>query len=577
MKKIYRSLLLLVISLFLLSSFILVAQLFNTDFGKIKVESVRIRGDKISVSGYLYEPKNAENLENLPAVVLIHGVMNAKETMTPLALELARNGIVALSIDALQHGSTIGEATPEDDPSLGGSTAVDYLRSLDYVNSSNIGLVGHSMGVGAIRATSQIVGGIRAHIFLGGIGSNSTLEYGNLNQTSPSNLLVVIGLYDELFDLQEVNEILQPVFGTTEEIEIGKLYGTFTNGTARKLITPKTTHLFEPISGDYIAESVLWLSDSFGIIDEHKAILYPYRDLFLFFGFFIFAFQFLPFSNVGFEISFFRVHSKKEETIKESIAFNQLFGFWSIGATWSFSHLILFIPAILLFGMRAVIIPLSLGLTAIFWMLLLTVVGSLIIVISIKIKHKGIGTKQMFLQLGKKLSNWRDLLLALNCFLIMLILVLIIEQVPGISMKLMVPLFNEFTGIRALMFLVLIPFMFIYFIMDGFISTGIYEKKLKGNNKRAKIWSATKVTGLKLLPLILVLLIQYLPLLISGFQLFTGFLGFSMQFIFILLPLFLIYSVATLWFYEKTKTIETGALFSALLFAWTLSTLLPIN
>ena len=577
MKKIYRALLILVFSLFLLSTFIVIAQLFNTDFGKVRVQLVRIEGDNISVVGYLYEPKNAKNLENLPAVVLIHGVMNAKETMTPLALELARNGIVALSIDALQHGGTTGKATPEDDPSLGGSAAVQYLRSLDYVNSSNIGLVGHSMGVGAIRATSFIEGGIKAHIFLGGVGPINSSIYGNLTESSPNNLLVIIGLYDELFDLQEVNENLQSVFGTSEEIEIGKLYGSFTDGTARKLLTPKTTHFFETINGDYIAESISWLSNSFGVIDENKEVVYPYRDLFIFFGFFIFAFQFIPLSNIGFEISFFEKNQKEEESAKETIAFNQLFGFWSIGASWSVSHLILFIPAILLFGMGAIIIPLSLGFTAIFWMLSLAVVGALIIFISIKNKYKETRTKDIFLQLGRRLSNWRGLILSVNCFLIMFILILIIEQVPGISMKLMVPLFSEFTGMRALMFLILIPFMFIYFVMDGFISTGIYERNLKNHNNKTKIWSATKVIGLKLLPLVLVLLIQYIPLLISGFQLFTGFLGFSMQFIFMLLPLFLIYSTATLWFYEKTKTIESGALFNALLFAWTLSTLLPIS
>ncbi len=578
MKKIYSTLLWLGASLILLSSLIVFAQLFNTDFGNVNVQSLRIQGENITVAGYLYEPKNAESLTNLPAVVLVHGVMNAKEPMTALALELARNGFVALSIDALRHGGTTGTVTSEDDPSLGSITAVQYLKSLAYVNSSNIGLVGHSMGVGAIRATSVNETGIRAHIFLGGISSNSSSSvYGDLNETSPSNLLVVIGLYDELFDLQEVNDVLQPVFGTTEEIETGLLYGSFSNGTARKLITPKTTHLFEPISGDYITESVSWLSNSCGVIDENKHVVYPYRDISIFFGFFVFAFMFIPISNVGFEIEFFRNKKEEEDTKEEKIAFDTTFGFWSVGTTWSFLHLILFVPAILLFGMGAIIIPLSLGFTAIFWMICLAIVGALIILISTKLKYREIGLKQIFSQFGKKLTNWRGLVLTVNNFLIMFILVLIIEQVPGISMKLMVPLFSEFTGIRALMFLVLIPFMFFYFVMDGFISTGIYERKLKGNYRNAKLWTATKVIGLKLLPLLLVLLIQYVPMLISGFQLFTGFLGFSMQFIFMLLPLFLIFSIATLWFYDKTKTIETGALFNALIFAWTLSILLPVN
>jgi len=575
MKKIYRYLLIFGACVILLGSMIIFAQLFNTDFGKIKVLSVRIEGDNINVAGYLYRPKSVDNTSNLPAVVLIHGVMNAKEPMTALALELARNGIVALSIDALNHGSTVSNLTSTENPSLGGVTAVNYLKTLDFVNSSNIGLVGHSMGVGAIRATSFIEGNISAHIFLGGIGAvNSSTIYANLTETSPSNLLVVIGLYDELFDLREVNEDLQSVFGTTEEIEIGTLYGSFANNSARKLITPRTTHLFEPISGDYISESVSWMSNSFNIPDQNKAVLYPYRDLFIFFGFFLFAFIFIPVSNIGMEIEFFR---NKEVTEKLKVKLDSQFGFWSIGTPWSFLHLILFVPAILLFGMDAIIIPLTLGFTAIFWLLSLTFVGAITILIYTKQKNKEMTLKQILVNYANKISNWKGMILALNCFLIMFIVMIIIEQVPGISMKLMVPLFNEFSGIRFLMFLILIPFMFIYFLADGFISTGIYEKKLKGFGTKNKIWSTTKVVGLKLLPLVLVLLVQYIPMLISGFQLLTGFLGFSMQFIFMLLPLFLIYSVATLWFYNKTKTIESGAIFNALLFAWTISTLLPIN
>ena len=575
MKKVYKSLLILVASFVLLSSILIFAQLFNTDFGKVKVQSIRIHGENITVAGYLYEPRKAENLVDLPAVVLIHGIMNAKETMTALALELARNGVIALSIDALGHGSTIGDINTEEDPSLGGVTAVRYLKSLSYVNSSNIGLVGHSMGVGAIRATSVIEGGIKAHIFVGGVSlNNDTLIYGELNQTSPTNLLVVIGLYDELFDLQQVEEMLQPAFGTSE-IEIGNLYGSFSNGTARKLISPKTTHLFELLSSDYISESVSWMTNSFGIINGNKTVLYPSRDTFIFIAFFVFAGLFVPISNVGLEFDFFK-NRKQENERKEKFTVDTTFSFWSIGLTWSFLHLILFVPPILLFGMNPIIIPLYLGFTAIFWLLSLTIVGILIIFFIIKYRYREIPIKQVLLQLGKKLSNWKGLILAVNCFLLMVIIDLIIEQIPGMSMKIIVPLFSEFTGIRALMFLVLIPFMFLYFVVDGFISTGIYEKKLENNERKRKIWVAVKITGLKLLPLILILLLQYFPMLILGSQLFTGFLGFSMQFIIILLPLFLIYSIATLWFYEKTQSIETGALFNACLFAWTLSTLLPI-
>ena len=56
-------------------------------------------------------------------------------------IELARRGFVVLTIDANGHGNS--------DPGTGsGAAALDYITSLDYVDSTQIGLIGHSMGGG---------------------------------------------------------------------------------------------------------------------------------------------------------------------------------------------------------------------------------------------------------------------------------------------------------------------------------------------------------------------------------------------------------------------------------------------
>ena len=573
MKKIHKLLIVLLIYFIVFSSFITLSQLFNTGFCQVKVKTITLDNNGTPINGYLYQLKYAETSSNLPAVVLVHGVMNAKETMSALALELGRLGVVALTIDAIGHGNSGGNLDTTTDDSLGVSSAIQYLRSLPYVNSSNIGLVGHSMGVEAIRAAEYIEGGIVTNVFIGGLSLNATVSvYGELNSTTPSNLLIAIGQYDEIFDdLDKTREELESVFGTSEIIEVDRLYGSFSNQTARKLIIPKTNHLFEPISRNLVRSSIEWMVEAFEFDVNQKVFLYPYRDLFIVLSFFSFVGFFIPFANIAYDISFFRKREKQEEEVDIS------FSLWKTGLVWSFLHIALFVPPILLFGMESILFPLSLGFTGIFWLLSLSIVGIIWILINLKKKNPELGYKDIIRDIVKRFTNWRMLIFTLQCFLLLVIIDLIAEQIPGISMKLIVPLFNNFSLLRMGMFLILLPFMFIFFAVDGLFISGIYRAQIKERTTKNRILTTSKIVGIKILPLLLVLLIQYFPLIIFDFKILSGFLGFSMQFIIMLLPLFVIYTIVTTWLFDKTGTLESGALFNAFLFAWTLSTLLPIS
>ena len=548
--------------------------LFITSAGITGVENVSIENSLQIISGQLYTPEPLSSLEisqpieKLPAVLLVHGVMNAKEAMSSLALELARNGIVALSIDALGHGNTI-ELVENDGPSLGGILALSYLKNLDFVDENKIGLIGHSMGVGSIRATSHSVGNISAHVFIGGVGSNyDDNEYGILNSTLPENLLIAIGKYDELFDLDETKEFLEPVFGTSEPIEIGQLYGNFDNGTARKLITPNTIHLLEPISNAIVKETIGWMSNVFDLSTDIKCFFSPYRDFFQFTSMlFIIGLSF-PIINLVSKHPKFEI--RKKETEEE-----HKFGLWKVGEVWSFLHLILFVPPILILGMDAVILPLRLGTTSIMWVLLLAVVGIVLILVVQKSRNQEANFKDIFRGLINKFSNWKGFLVTGGIFIVLIGLVAIVDLL-SLSLKLFVPLFSSFTWERSWIFLVMLPFMFLYFSIDGIIMTGVYNASKKDETNKSKLITSMKVVGIKILPLLLVLLIQYIPLFAFDFQILTGFLGFSMQFIIMLVPLFIIYTLIEIWFYQKTGDLISGAVLNALLLSWTLSILLPI-
>jgi hypothetical protein len=328
-----------------------------------------------------------------------------------------------------------------------------------------------------------------------------------------------------------------------------------------------------------VRESVRWIFNSTGATNDPfdksaglpTNLLYPYRDALILIGIISFIGLIFPLAGMGLKITFFMKRKETEEIIEPK------YGLWKMGLIWGLLHLVLFVPPILLFGMESVIIPLSLGTTAIFWVLTLAIAGGIIIFFISKKREPERSSKNIIKGLGMNFTNWRGLILSIDIFLILVILSLIIEIMPGINLKMFVPLFSNFSWLRGLMFLLLVPFMFLYFSIDGLMTIGMYQSSVKEETKKHKILATLKVIGIKLLPFILVLLIQYIPLIFFDFMILAGFLGFSMQFIIMIVPLFLVYTLVSVLFYEKTRTVETGALLNALFFAWTLSILLPIG
>lgn len=129
----------------------------KTDGGNTLVRKVDINTRGGTLSGMLYIPKAAmtpdaqgEYSDARPAVILSHGYLNSNQMQDPNAIELARRGYVVFAMDMYGHGNSDLPAG-SDDPSNSGSVlgaidAFNYVKDLPYVDSTRIGLVGHSMG-----------------------------------------------------------------------------------------------------------------------------------------------------------------------------------------------------------------------------------------------------------------------------------------------------------------------------------------------------------------------------------------------------------------------------------------------
>ena len=240
------------------------AYLIQTSDG-IAIRDLRFMGnDGKLMSALLYVPKGVSKKNPAPGIVATHGYINSRETQDGFAIEFARRGYVVLAIDQAGHGFS---DPPSGANGFGGIPALEYLRTLDIVDKDNIGLEGHSMGGWAsLKAAESNPDGYRSLV----LASSSTGTYGTKEGTPtfPRNLGLIFSKYDEFSQLMWESPIpanivksnkLKKLFGTTDSVEVGKLYGSIEEGTARKLYQPSMDHPRVHFSTEGIGDAVEWM------------------------------------------------------------------------------------------------------------------------------------------------------------------------------------------------------------------------------------------------------------------------------------------------------------------------------
>lgn len=193
--------------------FMLVANTIQTDHGRVTITTEAFQlGDGI-ITYKLYRPETATEDTPAPAVLLLHGYQNDKDTCDAYAIELARRGAVVMAIDEYGHGNTtlgmrnrgsvnhkfsvnygtegvhvteisgtgryklmmnfsnldfFNKAYSQDtegntllDTSMGGAAAYGLLSGFDFVDSSRMGVSGHSMGTWASWSTAAAWSGAK--------------------------------------------------------------------------------------------------------------------------------------------------------------------------------------------------------------------------------------------------------------------------------------------------------------------------------------------------------------------------------------------------------------------------------
>ena len=566
MPKIPTRYLVLIMSIVLLLSGVAVSSSVQSNFGLVLVTEVDFSAaDGSNIHSTLQRPTYATDSNPLPGVVVIHGSLQNKEWLMAFGIELARRGFVVLTIDANGHGNS-------DDGTGSGTAALEYIASLDFVNSSSLGLIGHSMGGGiawsAIRDSSIQV---NALVLVGSWASTA-------NATYPNNLLVTVGSFDSLASYPRNLTLLETAFNVTN-IEEGVTYGNFDDGTARKIVIAPTNHLFETIDPIIVSESVAWMKDSLkGGIDDENWL--PKEDL-IFGGWLAGGFistlgvvlTIFPLITILLNLSFFE-NLKKEPSseysasTKEYTGYGLLYGIISIGGFFPLLGLGFLIP-----------LPQNYAGPVVSWLFgtALIAIFALYVILR-KYPKPGLEWRKMW-NISNGSSNRQ--LTAVKSFLLAVIVVswlyawtLLMDLGLALDFRCFLPGLHDLTLSQAIMFPLYAGIFFVYSLVEGAWLMGI----LRQNNKEPwyvgqTTWSLQAIF-IKCIPYAFLIALQFSVGLLTGLPLLSGILGFSFLFFYAFAPWFVVGSVIIVWGYRSTNSYYLGAIINGLLFGWILASIL---
>jgi dienelactone hydrolase len=554
---------------------VFVALTLDSDFDEIEVTNVSIVDGNAALSGLLYRPKSAEAQKPAPAFVIAHGISSSKEMMSSIGLELARRGFISLCLDLFGHGESQGSLEDgQNDPSFGVYSALQYLKSQPFVNSSSLGLIGHSLGAGAARATIARETNIGSTILIGGgFGENvEDPEYGVFNSTFPKNLLVIVGKYDVLFDLEELtSEQLPPIFGTQDEVVPGVLYGEFEAQTARKLVTPATTHLLEIVDATAVSEITLWAEDSFGNRQTPgsppvSALIYGQREAAVLLA----TIGLISTAMLSFFLTsrLMKIRNGEKSPISEKTSAHQ----WRMYAIWAIINLALLLP---MFGVGYVIQfpPLVFGASIAWWMMASGLVGLLLLS---RFSNRIIGkASSLKLTLRDHFSR-KEVIGAVISFTIILVAVTILGVSFDFTFRIFSPILRDFSSARRVFaFLAFIPFFLAYFVAEGLFLHDLPRSASDSPKLQHKMRDYAETIIGKILPFVILIAIHYSTKILFDIWILPGFAGFLMEFLVLIIPIFAITITVSWWFYNKTQRIGYGAVFNVLLMSWVASVIFP--
>jgi len=569
-----------------------VASLVQRDFGDVEVTNVTYENfNGIPIRAKLLKPIEATGDDPSPGVVYIHGYQNNRETSDAYCIELARRGFVVLSIDAIGRGNS---GTPNDpdaldfDETYGGVTSLEYLRSLPFVDARAVGMMGHSLGAE-----------MAYHIALADPSVNALVVSGfaytlDASPTSPKNMLMIFGKWDEYRDRMTGTRNFEAEWMETpqtaqvipvEDPQLGVTYGDFAEGTARRVFMPRTIHIQESHNRAAVAAALEWMKNALrpgeqGWIDPNSQI-WPIKEWATLVAMLAGLASILPLGLVLLRTPFFR---SLQGPVRGTYACSGRS--YLKAAALNGALMWLYLPLIfVLFGLHVYVVPIDRAFPMmmvngiVWWFVAINVIGFLIFrrwfrkragESGLTLADLGVSYQEdRFALDGAQIG--KTILLAVILFAFVYLSEHVLESIFIVDYRFIFPFASDLTPYRAWMFLLYFPFLLVGFTLLGvFVHGQLRRSKRSTWLKTFVSWSLSNVAAL-VVPLVLFLLMQYVPLLTVGVVPFVGpggmLASFTMNLFHVIGVLVMVVPIST-WFYQLTGKIYLGALVNAALVAW---------
>ena len=626
-RKRIRSLIAFIVCIVLAVVSISVASLIESDFGRVSVEQIRIpittnNGISAYIPAKLYIPDGVDSSNPAPAVLLMHGYQNDKDTSAAFAVELARRKIVALSIDEFGHGeSPIGmrnrgydksKSGPNRfkmfmsfsnlnfdnvegliDSSMGGTAAFRWLQSRDYVQAGKVGVTGHSMGTwSAYTVAAENPDHAAIVIQCGEVEGPVIDDDGNVRFR---NVLLLQAQYDEFDyfrDYQLITENLNEtelrykIFsGQDAPVEWNKTYGSFDDGTARRMELLGTLHRGVTHSSKGIAAAMEWFTTALGVEPDMPptGLMFMKRELLMGFALLAALISLLPLCSLLLTTKFFAPLAQplpdRYTAPKKS---------WHKTAIISILLSAVLYPFVTQLGHGLFPYPDGLFRTLmagglILWLDLLFIIAFFMFrrwykkgegkELGVTMYDMGISFDREKTVIDRKMIG-KTVFMALIMFGYLYALTTIGYRYLNTDLRFIWPFLRPFTPGRFLQFLLYLPFFFLFFLFNGGVRLfGQMRQKEYGSPAKTQFVWWLKNIYVMLGGLVIVSLFEYVPFLLGygtgwalvGLSLFDG--PFMSALVLIFPQFFVLFFVAT-YFYRKTGKVYLGSLITAIIVSW---------
>jgi hypothetical protein len=451
-----------------------------------------------------------------------------------------------------------------------------------------VGMLGHSLGAEMAYQVALGDPGVNALVISGFAYTQAASD------TKPKNMLMIIGKWDEFRQRMTGTRDIEKEWMSTAQTrkvipvanpQIDATYGDFEQGTARRVVVPRTIHFMESHDRGGISEMLQWMRKALhpperlwvDSMNQTWAIK-EWATLFAMLACFA---SLLPLGRMFLEMKFFKT-LEGAPTGNYSCSAKSYLKFSAINGVLMW----LYLPLIfVLFGVHVYLVhidgafPMMMVNGVVWWFFWINVIGFFIFRRRVRMQPQGGGLTWADAGVSYREGRFgldsgrvaKTVSLALILFGFAYFGEYLLEQIFIVDFRFLFPFASDLTPERAWLCLRYFPFILVGFVFMGVFLHGQIRRPVK--KSRLGTWMSWSFWNLvaMIAPIILFLMIQYVPLFTTGFIPLVGpggmFVSFILNLYHIIGVLIVVVPLST-WFYQLTGKIYLGALLNALIVTW---------